>query len=228
MHEALQRAVSSTGGPVAEGTVGSGTGMMSFDFAGGIGTSSRRLSAEEGSYTVGVLVQSNFGRIVDLRLGGLPIGLLVEKEYRQVHKRGGDYGSIIVVVATDAPLVSHQLGRVAKRAALGIARTGTCAAHGSGEIVLAFSTGNRLPRTSTRRVQHMDVLSDEHLDPIFRATIDATEEAIANALCMAGDIIGVNHHLAPALPLDRVRDAVARFSPFSGVDAKGGVILAKR
>lgn len=215
VHEALQRAATAGGGVVGEGGVGGGTGMTAFDFAGGIGTSSRVLKADEGGYVVGVLVQANFGRIVDLRLGGLPLGLLLEQDYRHVHKRGGDYGSIIVVVATDAPLVSHQLGRVAKRAALGIARTGTCAAHGSGEIVLAFSTGNRLARTSARRVQHLDVLSDEHLDPIFRAAIDATEEAIANALCMSADVVGVNHHLCPGLPLDKVRDAVARYSPFS-------------
>lgn len=215
VHEALARARESSGG-VPEGNVGSGTGMMSFDFSGGIGTSSRQLKPEEGGYVVGVLVQSNFGRIVDLRLGGLPLGLLIEQEFRNVHKRGGDYGSIIVIVATDAPLVSHQLGRVAKRAALGIARTGTCAAHGSGEIVLAFSTGNRLPRTSARQVQHLDVLSDEHLDPIFRAAIDATEEAIANALCMSADVVGVNHHIAPGLPLEKVREAVSRYSPFSG------------
>jgi D-aminopeptidase len=225
VHEALARAAAPTGaGPVAEGSVGGGTGMTSFDFSGGVGTSSRMLKQEEGGYVVGVIVQSNFGRMVDLRLGGLPLGLMVEQDFRHVHKRGGDYGSIIVVVATDAPLVSHQLGRVAKRAALGIARTGTCAAHGSGEIVLAFSTANRLARTSARRVQHLDVLSDEHLDPIFRATIDATEEAIANAMCMAGDVVGVNHHLTPGLPVDRVRDFVARFSPF----ASSGVVAAKK
>jgi D-aminopeptidase len=214
VHEALQRAASPAGaGPVAEGTVGSGTGMISFDFAAGIGTSSRLLKADEGGYTVGVLVQSNFGRIGDLRLSGVPLGLHLEKQFRHVQKRGGDYGSIIVVLATDAPLLPHQLHRVAKRAALGIGRTGTCAAHGSGEIILAFSTANRLPRTSAKRVQRMDVLSDEHIDPIFRAAIDATEEAIANALCMAGDVLGANHHLAPALPLDRVRDILSREAP---------------
>jgi D-aminopeptidase len=221
VHEALQRAAS---GVVAEGNVGGGTGMVTFDFSGGIGTSSRLLKPEEGGYTVGVLVQANFGRIVDLRMGGLPLGLLLEPEYNRIHKRGGDYGSIIVIVATDAPLVSHQLGRVAKRASLGIARTGTCAAHGSGEIVLAFSTGNRLPRTSARRVQTLQVLSDEHLDPIFRATIDATEEAIANAICMGADAVGVNHHRVPGLPLDRVREAVERYSPF----ASGGALAPRR
>jgi D-aminopeptidase len=211
VHEALQRAASPAGaGPVAEGTVGSGTGMLSFDFAGGIGTSSRVLKSDEGGYTVGVLVQSNFGRIQDLRMGGVPVGMHLEKQFRQVLKRGGDYGSIITIVATDAPLLPHQLGRLAKRAALGIARTGTCAAHGSGEIILAFSTANRLPRTSAKRIQRMDVLSDEHIDPLFRAAIDATEEAIANAICMAGDVVGANLHLAPALPLDRVRDILAR------------------
>lgn len=223
VHEALARAAAPSGcGPVAEGSVGGGTGMTSFDFSGGIGTSSRVLKADEGGYVVGVLVQSNFGRAADLRIGGLPLGLMLEPDFRHVHTRGGDYGSIIVIVATDAPLVSHQLGRIAKRAALGIARTGTCAAHGSGEIVLAFSTANRLARVSARRVQHLEVLSDEHLDPLFRATIDATEEAIANAMCMAGDVVGVNNHMTPGLPVNRVRDFVTRFSPFAPQAAGGG------
>ena len=150
---------------------------------------------------------------MDLRLGGIPIGAVIEEHYRKVHKRGGDYGSIIVIVATDAPLLPHQLQRLARRAALGIGRTGSGAAHGSGEIVLAFSTANRLPRTSAQRVLHMDVLSDEHIDPLFRGTIDAVEEAIANSLCMAGDVVGVNGHLVPGLPLDRVREIVHRCTP---------------
>ncbi len=214
VHEALAKAASRRGiGRIDEGTVGSGTGMTTFDFAGGIGTSSRVLRPEEGGYTVGVLVQSNFGRMQDLRLGGIPIGAVIEPGYRAIHKRGGDYGSIIVVVATDAPLLPLQLQRVARRAALGIGRTGSGAAHASGEIVLAFSTANRLPRISATRVKTLDVLSDEHIDPVFRATIDAVEEAIANAICMANDMVGVNHHAVPALPLDRVAELVARCTP---------------
>ena len=214
VHEALQRAAAREGcGPVDEGAVGSGSGMTTFDFAGGIGTSSRVLKVDEGGFTVGVLVQTNFGRLADLRLGGVPLGLVLAEHYKKVHKRGGDAGSIIVIVATDAPLLPHQLTRVAKRAALGIGRTGSGAAHGSGEIILAFSTANRLPRTSARRVQRMDVLSDEHIDPIFRATIDSVEEAIANSICMAGDVVGVSGHMAPGLPLDLVRDIVERCTP---------------
>jgi D-aminopeptidase len=204
--EALERA---TSGAVMEGAVGAGTGMMTFDFAGGIGTSSRVLPAREGGFTVGVLVQSNFGRTVDLRMGGLPIGPQLTEAYKNVPKRGGTYGSIICIVATDAPLTAHQLRRVSRRAALGIGRTGSAAGHGSGEIVLSFSVANSFPR-SGKRILNMGVLSDEHIDPVFRAVCDATEEAILNAMCMAGDVIGANGHLAPALPLDRVRDLVAR------------------
>ncbi len=214
VHEALQRALAREGaGPVDEGAVGSGSGMTTFDFAGGIGTSSRVLKAEEGGFTVGVLVQSNFGRLADLRLGGVPVGAVLADDFKRVHKRGGDYGSIIVIVATDAPLLPHQLARVAKRAALGIGRTGSGAAHGSGEIVLAFSTANRWSRGSPRRIQRLDVLADEHIDPVFRATIDCVEESIANAICMAGDVVGVNGHVVPGLPLDRVRDIVAQCTP---------------
>jgi D-aminopeptidase len=204
--EALEKAKD---GPLEEGSVGSGTGMMSFDFAGGIGTSSRVLPAREGGFTVGVLVQSNFGRTIDLRMGGLPVGPQLAPMFDKVHKRGGTYGSIICIVATDAPLTAHQLKRVSKRAALGIGRTGSHAGHGSGEVVLSFSTANVFPR-SGRRILSLEVLSDEHIDPIFHAVVEATEEAILNAMCMAGDTIGANGHLAPGLPLDKVRDLVAR------------------
>ncbi len=200
-------------GAVAEGCVGSGTGMTTFDFAGGIGTSSRVLDDDEGGYTVGVLVQSNFGRAQDLRLGGVPVGAVIEPKFRALHKRGGDYGSIIAIVATDAPMLPLQLQRLARRAALGIGRTGSGAAHGSGEIVLAFSTANRLPRTHAARVKRMDVLSDEHIDPLFRATIEATEEAIANSLCAGTTQVGVNGHVVPALPLDAVGELIARCTP---------------
>jgi D-aminopeptidase len=204
--EALERA---SDGVVAEGTVGAGTGMITFDFAGGIGTSSRVLPAREGGFAVGVLVQSNFGRLVDLRMGGLPVGHLLVDQYKNVPKRGGTYGSIITIVATDAPLSAHQLKRLSKRAALGIGRTGSAAGHASGEIILAFSTANTFPRTGKRILQH-NILNDEHIDPVFRAVAEATEEAILNSICMGGDMTGANGHFAPALPLDRVRDFVVR------------------
>lgn len=199
-----------TGGPVAEGTVGGGTGMITFDFAGGIGTSSRVLPKSEGGFTVGALVQSNFGRLEDLRFGGAAVGPLLAPGFKHIPKRGGVAGSIICIVATDAPLTAHQLGRVSKRAALGIGRTGSSAGHASGELILSFSTANRFPRTSSARVLSIEVLSDEHIDPIFRATVECVEEAILNAICMANDQVGLNWHFAPALPLDRLQELLPR------------------
>ena len=180
--------------------------MICYGFKGGVGTSSRVV----GEHTVGVQVQANMGKRSELRIAGRHVGRVYDA---QVPAIPSDSGSIIIVVATDAPLLPHQLARVAKRAALGIGRTGSGAAHGSGEIILAFSTANRLARTSARRVQRMDVLSDEHIDPIFRATIDCVEESIANSICMAGDVVGVNGHVVPGLPLDHVRDIVERCTP---------------
>jgi D-aminopeptidase len=205
--EALEKA---SDGPVSEGNVGGGTGMCTFDFAGGIGTSSRVLPKSEGGFTIGALVQSNFGRIEDLRLGGAPVGVQLAPQFKHIPKRGGVAGSIICIVATDAPLTAHQLNRVSKRAALGIGRTGSTAGHASGEIILSFSTANTFPRTSSKRVLSIEVLSDEHIDPIFRAAAEVVEEAIYNAICMAGDQVGLNHHFAPALPLDRVQALLAK------------------
>ena len=198
------------GGAVAEGCVGAGTGMITFDFAGGIGTSSRVLPAREGAFTVGVLVQSNFGHVVDMRMGGAHVGPSIAPLYKHIPKRGGDYGSIICIVATDAPMTAHQLQRLSKRAALGIGRTGSYAGHGSGEIVLSFSTANAYPRTSSKRVLTIEVLSDEHIDPVFRAVVECVEEAILNAICMGTDIVGCNRHFAPALPLDKLKDALGQ------------------
>src|SRR6185295_15807145 len=147
VYTAIERAAP---GPVAEGSVGAGTGMVTCDFKSGIGTSSRRVPSEglEEDYTVGVLVLSNFGVCRNLRVDGVPIGELLEPEYKDLGKRTYSYGSIICIVATDAPLLSNQIGRLCKRAALGIGRCGSYAAHGSGEIVVGFSTGNKVPRQS--------------------------------------------------------------------------------
>jgi D-aminopeptidase len=198
-------------GPVAEGNVGGGTGMITCDFKAGIGTSSRKLPEAMGGYTVGVLVMSNFGVRRQLRVGGLPVGEVLEARYRELPRRRQDYGSIIAVIATDAPLITHQLNRVAKRAALGIGRVGSTAAHGSGEIVLAFSTANKVPRETRKMVYRVKILLDQRLDPLYEAVIDATEEAILNSLCMAQDASGANGNVVPALPLEDVRELVARW-----------------
>jgi D-aminopeptidase len=207
VREALETASS---GPVAEGSVGGGTGMISCDFKAGIGTASRKLPPAFGGYTVGILVMNNFGHMRDLRVGGLPMGPLLEPKYSAYAKRAISYGSIIAVVATDAPLSSHQLGRISKRVALGIGRAGSIAAHGSGEIILAFSTANKIPRTTQKMIYHMKLLLDQRLNPLYEASIEATEEAILNSLCMAREMDGVNGNFAPALPLDEVKDIVER------------------
>ena len=208
--EALRTAAS---GPVAEGSVGGGTGMVCCDFKSGIGTASRKLPPQMGGYTVGVLVMNNFGHMRDLRIGGLPVGPILEERYRDLPKRFSSYGSIIAVVATDAPLTAHQLSRVAKRAALGIGRAGSMAAHGSGEIILAFSTANTVPRTTDKMIYRMKVLLDARLDPVYEATIEATEEAILNSLCMAREMEGANGNLVPALPLAEVKELLDRWRP---------------
>jgi D-aminopeptidase len=207
VREALETA---TSGPVAEGSVGGGTGMIGCDFKAGMGTSSRKLAPALGGYTVGILVMNNFGHMRDLRVGGLPLGPLLEPRYQHVGKRSSSYGSIIAVVATDAPLSSHQLGRVSKRVALGIGRAGSIAAHGSGEIILAFSTANKIPRTTQKMIYHMKILLDQRLNPLYEAAIEATEEAILNSLCMAREMEGANGNFAPALPLEEVKDIVER------------------
>ncbi len=205
VYEAISTA---SDGPVAEGSVGGGTGMITCDFKAGIGTASRRLPESLGGYTVGVLVMSNFGVMRQLRVGGLPVGEMLEERYGRLPRRQRTYGSIIAVIATDAPLVSHQLNRLAKRSALGIGRVGSSANHGSGEIVLAFSTANRVPRESRKMVYRMKILLDQRLDPLYEAVIEATEEAILNALCAARDLDGVNGNVAHALPISEVREVV--------------------
>jgi D-aminopeptidase len=212
VYEAINTA---SDGPVAEGSVGGGTGMITCDFKAGIGSASRRLPEALGGHTVGVLVMSNFGVMWQLRVGGLPVGELLESRYADLPRRERSYGSIIAVVATDAPLNTHQLGRLAKRAGLGIGRVGSTARHGSGEIVLAFSTANKVPRESRKMVYRLKVLLDERLDPLYEAVIEATEEAILNALCMARDLDGVNGNLSRALPLGEVRALAERWRELS-------------
>ena len=189
------------GGPVAEGNVGAGTGMIAYRLKGGIGTSSRVLPKKCGDYTVGVLVMTNFGYLEDLRIDGRQIGkdLKVEANSKRT------YGSIISIVATDAPLLQRQLEELAKRSALGIARAGSHAPNNSGEIALAFSTTNVQHRKNSRSLARFNCLPGDALSEIYSATIDATQEAILNAMCIAEDMIGAGSRELKALPLDQVK-----------------------
>jgi D-aminopeptidase len=198
-------------GFVKEGTIGAGTGMISYQFKGGIGTSSRRLPENEGGYTVGALVNANHGRRPELVVGGVPVGKLYEPAHplAQVFSPGQSEGSIIVIIATDAPLDGRQLTRLAKRAALGLARTGSTARHGSGDFMLAFSTANVIPHYPKEPTFLQTRLSDTHLNPLITGTIEATEEAILNALTMATTVVGRDGHRVEAINLDRLKVLVS-------------------
>lgn len=203
-------------GPVEEGAVGAGTGMVAFDLKSGIGTASRQVQVAGGTYTVGVLVLSNVGRYEDLMIDGLPVGRMLGPLEAMQERRRSLYGSIIAVVATDAPLSVHQINRLCKRAALGIGRVGSYAAHGSGEIIVGFSTANEIPRSEDVDFYHIKVIADRFLDPFYQGCIEATEEAIINALCMAEPMVGLGGRFVPALPLDQVADLFARHRPRGG------------
>jgi L-aminopeptidase/D-esterase-like protein len=196
---ALEAAAS---GPVAEGNVGGGTGMNCFEFKGGIGTASRKVAS---GYVVGALVQANFGRRSQLRIAGVPVGRELDCEkWPPCWSRQPREGSIIVVVATDAPLVSHQLKRLARRASLGVGRTGSISGNGSGDIFLAFSTAN--PGAARRSGEAaVAMLANAALDPIFEAVVEATEEAILNAMVAAETMVGRDDHKSIALPHEEVR-----------------------
>jgi D-aminopeptidase len=194
-------------GRVAEGNVGGGTGMVCFGFKGGIGTASRKVAEKEGGYAVGVLVQSNFGARHQLRIAGVPVG----EELAAPTARPKESGSIIITVATDAPLLPHQLKRLARRAALGLARTGSVAGNGSGDIFLAFSTAN--PSAAKRDgLAQLTMLPNERMNPLFDATVQATEEAILNALVAAETMVGRDEHKVLALPHDRVKEILKKYN----------------
>ncbi len=194
------------GGPVAQGSVGAGTGMVSFDFAGGIGTSSRCVEVEDRGFTLGVLVLSNFGRMRNLTIDGRVVGRELDPLFDEAIRRHNSYGSIIVVVATDVPLLSSQLARIAKRAALGLGRAGSHAASTSGEIVIAFSTANRVPRSASQpsKFRTLRFVADAHINTLYEAAIEATEEAILNAMFCSVGMTGRGGRYAPAIPQDTV------------------------
>jgi len=219
---AWQALEGASSGAVAEGNVGGGTGMLCHEFKGGIGTSSRVVAQEHGSFTVGVLVQANYGRRPRLTVAGVPVGLEIPTD--EVPAPGGGdpplklvppgAGSIIIVVATDAPLLPHQCNRLAQRAGLGVARVGGVGGHSSGDLFIAFATGNadsENPAPDGPLTSAVSMLSDRVIDPLFEAVVDSTEEAILNALVSAETMTGRDGITAYALPHDRLVAALAKY-----------------
>ena len=204
--QALDQASS---GAVAEGNVGGGTGMVVHQFKGGIGTSSRKFNIDGAAYTVGVLVQANYGTRDGLTIAGVPVGREITD---LMPKRApADTGSIIVVVATDAPLLPHQLKRVVKRASLGIAKNGGIGGNSSGDIFIAFSTAN--PGAGKEAtVASLKMLPNDHINPIFLATVQATEEAIINAMIAAETMTGVDGNTVYAIPHDRLKEVMRKYN----------------
>jgi L-aminopeptidase/D-esterase-like protein len=202
---------SAKGGAVAEGNVGGGTGMTCFEFKGGVGTSSRKLDAKQGGYTIGVQVQANYGLRPQLQIAGVPVG----KEIKEGAYRTRESGSVIVVIATDAPLLPHQLKRIARRAALGLARTGSVAGNTSGDIFLAFSTANPGAAKAEGTIA-LTMLPNERMNPLFDATVQAVEEAVINALVAAETMTGRDGHKVIALPHDRLREVLKKYNRLEG------------
>lgn len=221
--EHVQAAIASaTAGPIAEGNVGGGTGMICHGFKGGTGTASRVVAAEAGGYTVGVLVQANYGQRARLQINGVPAGQAIPPSEVPLPSRSETkpetgpegQGSIIVVVATDAPLLPVQCERLAQRAGLGIARTGGMGENSSGDLFIAFATGNRGLHPTEQPpplTMPVSVLNNTYINPLFEAVVEATEEAIANALLAAETMTGAGGMTAYRLPPERLTEVMARF-----------------
>lgn len=212
--DAIQAVLNAKAGPVVQGSVGGGTGMISFDFAGGIGTSSRVLPSTFGGYTVGVLVQSNFGKMRNLTIDGAVIGRTLDDMFPYEGRRGKSYGSVLVIVATDAPMLSTQLEALSRRAALGLGRVGSWAATTSGEIVLAFSTGNKVSRKAKKECRKLDLdfVTDQHMNPLYEAVIEATEEAVLNSMFCSPGMDGREGRYAPPIPSEHIAEILGRES----------------
>lgn len=216
VREAIENAES---GSIEEGSVGGGTGMLCYEFKGGTGTSSRKLPEKFGGWTVGAFVQTNFGVRYQLKIAGVPVGEHIkehpvwtdgENPYRP------DTGSLIVILATDAPVLPHQLKRIAKRASLGMARTGSLGGNGSGDIFLAFSTAN--PNTALGKekgIAELHALDNEHLNPLFAASVFATEEAIVNSMIAGEDMTGYNGFSVKALPHGKLKEVLKDYNRLS-------------
>ncbi|HJY34681.1 MAG TPA: P1 family peptidase, partial [Vicinamibacterales bacterium] len=196
-----------------EGAVGGGTGMVCYGFKGGIGTASRTLEREHGGYTVGVLVQANHGQRRQLLIAGVPVGqeMPPDADRAALEAARGELGSIIIVIATDAPLLPHQLKRVARRATMGLARTGSTSGNGSGDIFIAFSTANP-DAFKASGLATLEMVSNEQIGPLFEATVYATEEAIVNALVAADTMVGADNHRVEGLPHERLREILKKYN----------------
>ena len=203
---------SAASGAIAEGNVGGGTGMVAHQFKGGTGTASRILAQAQGGYTVGVLVQANYGSRLSLRIAGVPVGREITDLMPVEGKATDDTGSIIVVIATDAPLLPHQLKRLAKRASLGIAIMGGVGGNSSGDIFIAFSTANKSAAGKLDGVASLDMLPNERINPLFTATVQATEEAIVNAMVAAETMTGLGGNKIFTLPHDRLKLALKKYN----------------
>ncbi len=203
---------SARGGPVAEGAVGAGAGTVCFGFKGGIGTSSRQLPPKLGNYIVGVLVQTNFGGILDVN--GAPVGRELGSYYLKDSLNYSPDGSCMIVVATNAPLDSRNLKRLAARAMLGLGKTGSSGSNGSGDYVIAFSTAleARVPMNPAGRTLSQTLLHNDAMSPLFQAVIEATEEAIYNSLFMAETTTGIGGHVVRALPVDKVLEICRKYN----------------
>ena len=206
--EAIEKA---TDGSVAEGCVGAGTGMRCYEFKAGIGTASRILPEEQGGYTVGVLVNANGGRRAQFRIDGVPVGQEIAELKPERHRDG----SFTIVVATDAPLVHRQLLQLTKRAAFGIVRTGTPSTYSSGDFVIAFSTANTIPRKTKNGTFPVRMLSNDRMDLLYQAVIEATEEAIINAMTTAVTTVGKNSNTIHAIPLARLQEIMQKYGRLS-------------
>lgn len=204
---------SARGGAVAEGNVGGGTGMVCYEFKGGIGSASRRLPDADGAFTVGVLLQANFGRRSVLMIDGVPVGREIPRARRAAATAHASRreGSVIVVIATDAPVSSRQLERMCRRATLGLARTGTWSGNGSGDIFVGFSTAFRFSREDPREYT-VRMHSPGHMDPLFLATVEAVEEAVLNALTKAETMTGIDGVTVEQLPYDQLREVMRKYN----------------
>jgi D-aminopeptidase len=209
------------GGAVAEGSVGGGTGMVSYEFKAGIGTASRRLASELGGYTLGVLVQANHGVRRQLIIAGVPVGREIGGGTRRFAGRDphdlaglsvGETGSIIIILATDAPLLPHQLKRIARRASLGLGRTGAVSGNGSGDIFLAFSTANLEAGRAESSPVAVHALPNESMSPLFESTVEAVEEAIVNALVASDTMVGRDNHTAQGMPIPRLQEILRKYN----------------
>lgn len=210
--DVLQALQNAKAGAVAEGCVGAGTGTICFGFKGGIGTSSRKLPKQEGGYTVGVLVQTNFGGV--LQIDGAPVGEALGKYYLSDVLNNNVDGSCMIVVATDAPLDSRNLERLAKRAFMGLAKTGGIASNGSGDYVIAFSAAGavRVPHQADSSLQTVSVSHNDHVSSLFMAAIEATEEAIINSLLAATTTRGKDGHTVEAIPMEKVINILKKYN----------------